>query len=78
MAVSAAVRSTSAFGWKGGPQICAILLGIRRPEIGGDDSGYSHLNPNLDTLIGLTQLQIDIERCHRRRDGNAAEREGVA
>ncbi len=48
MAVSAAVRSTSAFGWKGDPQICAILLGNRRPEIGGGDSGYSRLSPNSD------------------------------
>ncbi len=48
MAVSAAVRSTSAFGWKGDPQICAILQGIRRPEIGGDDSGYSRFSPEAD------------------------------
>ncbi len=48
MAVSAAVRSTSAFGWKGDPQICAILLGKQRPENGGDDSGYSRLSPKGD------------------------------
>jgi len=34
MAVSAAVRSTSAFGWKGDPQICAILL--RSRTLGGN------------------------------------------
>ena len=50
MAVSAVVRSTSAFGWNGDPQICAILLGNRRPEIGGDDSGYSRLSPNADEV----------------------------
>jgi hypothetical protein len=40
----ARVRSclaTSAFGWKGDPQICAILLGKRRPKLGWVDSGYS-------------------------------------
>jgi hypothetical protein len=48
MAMSAAVRSTSTFGWKGGPQIYTILLGNRRPEIGGDDLGYSRLSPKTD------------------------------
>ncbi len=48
MAVSAAVRSTSAFRWKGDLQICAILVGNRRPKIGRDDSGYSRFSPKAD------------------------------
>ena len=45
LALNASCSPMSAFGWKGDPQICAILLGNRRPEIGGDDSGYSRFSP---------------------------------
>ena len=62
MAVSAAAWSTSAFGWKGDPQICAILLGSRRPEIGGDDSGYSRFSPNCDIRKASTGAQMPLQK----------------
>ena len=46
--MSAAVRSTSAFGWKDDPQICAILLGNLRSKIDGDDPTNSRFSPKGD------------------------------
>ena len=62
MAVNAAVRSTSAFGWKGDTQICAILLGNRRPEFGGDDSGNSRFSPKAELYWMGLMILVQWER----------------
>ncbi len=59
MAVNTGVRSTSAFGWKDDPQICAIPLRNRRPEIGGGDSGNARSSPNGDTREGCCQTNAN-------------------
>ena len=64
MAVNAAVRSTSAFGWNGDPQICPILMGNRRPEIGWDDSGNSRFSPKIE--VGELVRSVRIAAHYRR------------
>ncbi len=67
MAVSAAVRSTSAFGWKGDLQICAILLGNRRPEIGVDNFSYARFSPNPDPRCAYRNDAFPSGDRHSRR-----------
>jgi hypothetical protein len=61
MAVSAAFRSTSAFEWKGDPQICAILPLNRGAEIDTDDSAYSRVSSKIDARVLVGNVEIHLQ-----------------
>jgi hypothetical protein len=49
---------------EGDPQICAILLENRRPEIGGYDSGYSRFSPKDDAHGWSLDAHFALESRH--------------